>query len=786
MDVKYLFALLTGLMKAGMMMFYRIRMSHQWNNLSAGESLMSQNTQDARVAAIVQTIQDVEASPCSVRQYFREHVTPFGRAHYYHYKKTLKERGIQGLYDQRQKGNHTKLTSEMKSFIKGLCESARSIPSSDVRRAIQTEFGVLLSIRTIQDFRQEHGTTSTCPDVLVQESGASELAIALALTSGFIDTITDAIYQQVQQKRASEGFSESLSQPKDHPDLRASGKFTSVYNRDPAVSGARFQCLADKARTKRLASMKIFSHSRDVFKRYSLALFALPLVTGNGRVRSIDNPRGNALAYLCGYNYKAATLTKYLSELKYLQMSNALITVTAGFWIAFWSRRHQRKPGETLFVCYYLDGNTKALWSSKSCHKGKVTMLGRVMNCLEQVFIHDGQGHPIYFQTFNGHADLGKHVLSMMERIRGAIDETMDVETATRVSVNRILIFDGGGNGVRTLRGLCSSDYHFITILDANQVSERKLKTISQKTRYAYGEAWLADGVIELEDSHEKGYLFETRAVQVLWDNGRTAVLITSLSQEVFSPDHVVKSYFDRWPLQELNFKELKSQVNIHRVVGYGKKESDNLSVLEKTTQLQQQIQELEQALEEPLKAIRRLEETLAIRIEEERVYREKSQVVDGQRKLSQDDARRLQTIQRDIARLKRKIKSIEGKEGKLFPSLRKKRAELARIIDKKKIYRLDVELDQIMTCFKISFANICCYLLEECFNEEKMTLERLFETIFELRGQVRIDGEQRDICITRNPKQEVIMKKLEQAFEVVNHMKIVDMQGHRYHFTLV
>ena len=32
--------------------------------------------------------------------------------------------------------------------------------------------------------------------------------------------------------------------------------------------------------------------------RYTVALFSLPLVTANGRVRSVDNPRGNALIYL--------------------------------------------------------------------------------------------------------------------------------------------------------------------------------------------------------------------------------------------------------------------------------------------------------------------------------------------------------------------------------------------------------------------------------------------------------------------------------------------------------
>ena len=55
----------------------------------------------------------------------------------------------------------------------------------------------------------------------------------------------------------------------------------------------------------------------------------------------------------------------------------------------------------------------------------------------------------------------------------------------------------------------------------------------------------------------------------------------------------------------------------------------------------------------------------------------------------------------------------------------------------------MDVELDQIMTGFKISFAKICGYLLDECFNGGKMTLERLFETIVELTGQVMIEGDQ-------------------------------------------
>jgi len=463
------------------------------------------------------------------------------------------------------------------------------------------------------------------------------MVVALALNSGLIDAITDSIYWCAQKKKESDVFKESELIQKDHQDLRSKGRFTSEYNNQSQVRESRFKPLEEKIENKRFASMNIFSLSRESIMRYMLALFSLPIATANGRVKSVDNPRGNALKYLCGFNYKAATLDKHIRELKYLQISNELIETTAKFWIDFWSRRN---GSDNIFTCYYIDGNTKALWSSKPCHKGKVTMLGRVMNCLEQVFIHDGQGHPIYFQTFNGHADLGKNSLGMMDKISQYLKDTTTL--GDQITVNRILILDGGGNGVKTLRELSGSGYHFITILDSNQINDRKIKSISEKKRYDFGDAYLVDCTIELEDSNDKGYIFETRTVQVHWDNGRTSVLITNLSEKIFTTDNVVKSYFNRWPAQELNFRDMKSGVNIHRVVGYGKKLVDNITVLEKIERLQRQKNELEWELRDPLDKIRNMEETLQLKITEERIYREKSTIIKGSRRLSEHDMQRL------------------------------------------------------------------------------------------------------------------------------------------------
>jgi hypothetical protein len=332
--------------------------------------------------------------------------------------------------------------------------------SVEVQNAIKSEFGTTISNTVINDFRRDNDLSWIHPKISdhnpSRESGAAEIAVALALGTVLIAVITDTIGQCVQKKRESETFKQSAAIPKDHPDLRSKGRFTAEYNKLLQVRESRFMSLEEKIGDKRFNSMNIFTLSRESIMRYVLALFSLLLVTANGKVRSVDNPRGNALKYLCGLNYKASTLDKHLSELKYLQMSNELIEAAAKFCIDFWSRRNK---SNSIFACYYIDGNTKALWSSKSCHKGKVTMLGRVINCLEQVFIHDGQGHPIYFQTFNGHADLGKNTLRMKDTISEYLANTTTLEG--QFGVNLILIVDAAGNGVKTLRELSDSDSNY-------------------------------------------------------------------------------------------------------------------------------------------------------------------------------------------------------------------------------------------------------------------------------------------------------------------------------------
>jgi hypothetical protein len=602
------------------------------------------------------------------------------------------------------------------------------------------------------------------------KSGGGEILTALAYHINIINIFTNTIIEQLNSVRQSQLFQQNKNKIEDNTDTRSKGKFTRKYNQLQDVREKRFRSIDEKIQEKNFSSMDIFERSEETISRYNLALLCLPLVTSNGKSSRINRVKGNDIEFLCGYNYKDASLDKYLRELKYLKISEQLIIEIAKFWINYWKKEYN---DETFFVCYYIDGNTKPLWSSNGCYKGKVTMLGRVMNCLENVFIHDGKGHPLYFQTFQGHVDLGKHVLEMQNKLIKLLDTP-----SAHVQVNRILIMDGGGNAVKTLRELSKSDEYFITILDDNQTNDRKFKHLREEKKYEYGKANLIDCQIELLDSSENNYIFECRAVIIKWENGRKSVLVTDIPRDLLNESEITKKYFDRWPMQEKTFREAKSCVNFHRIVGCGKKIESYYKMEEKHAKICKTITQLKSKLREPLKEIEKIDEKLADLYMLERPLREKSEIIDGKRILSDDDALVLKEYESEINKCIRQREKIKKYHKDDFDKFGRYIEEEKRIRYKDKVYRIDVELDQIMTCFKLSFVNLCSLFLKKCFNDEKMELLTLFESIFQLDGSASILNGLKTIELKMNPKEPELMNRLNYGLDILNTMNVYDLDN--------
>ena len=736
---------------------------------------------EPRVKQILATIQDIQSSRQSVSAYFETHSVGFSRVQYYNYLKIMKQHGEAGLRDKRRDGNNRRLTQDIADYVRVEVRADATVSAAVLQGKIEGEFEKTISRSTLSDFRKSEKLTRERIAVKEQcssgPSGGGEILTSLAFSSGIIDLLTKTIVRRRGELRKSSLFSPDEGARKDHPRYRVKGRFTKEYNQLKSVRESRFKSIDEKIPGKNYSSMDIFKKSERNISRYNLALLCLPLVTSNGRSSRANRVKGNDLAFLCGYNYKDAALDKYLRELKYLKVSEELIADTAKFWMEFW----KEKSGEqVLFVCYYIDGNTKALWSSGRCYKGKVTMLGRVMNCLENVFIHDGKGHPLYFQTFRGHADLGKHALGMITRLT-----THFGELSSQIAVRRILVMDGGGNSVKTMRAFGDSDENFITILDKNQVKERRFKHLGRKERYRYGNATLVDCQIELADSSESGYIYQTRAVVVKWGNGRESVLLTDIPSDLLDASEITKRYFDRWPYQEKRFRDVKIPLSIHRVVGYGKKIEADERMKEKYAKTRKSVNQLRRKLKGSLVQLEGIERDLVELDRRERRLRESSKLELGKRILGAADRDELKECEREINRLLRQQKEIEREHKDEFKKLREKTKEAERIRFKTKVYRIDTELDQIMTCFKLSFANLCSLLLSECMDNERYEILTLFESFFDLDAIATKTESEKLIKLHKNPKDTVHMETLKECLKKLNSLETQDLEGRTMQFEL-
>ena len=735
-----------------------------------------------RQAEILKLFKNVEKSSLTVKEYFKRHHTPIGIAQYFLLKKNFAQQGIASLKDHRQNGNARKIKPEEIKLVHGTLEYNRNLTSQALQDELQNKWGITIGQRRIEQIRQQLNLTRIKPKTIKQETlqfAGIEIFSALARHVGILDHWNTTIQQRLEEVTKMQ--SQKANKGGDHVRARhRDGTFSPCYNRLASVRHTKFASITDKVKTKDFSRLSLSQIKTDTLSRKNLAVLFLPMVTNNGATRNIDTPLGNALRYACGYNYKNATIDKYLRELKYLQVSTDLINCNAQFWSRFWK---QYDPQDHKISCYYIDGNVKPLWSSKRCRKGKVTMIGRVMGCIEQVVIHDGYGRPIYLRTFSGNADLRENALRTMEELDVLLNEGQK-SRAKKSLCSRALIIDGAGNAVQTLRAFSGSDYHYITILDTNQINDRKFKHLKAPQRYQYGEAFLTDCRIELIDSKESGYIYESRAVRVQWDNGKECCLVTSIPETIFNASEVVKAYFDRWPYCERQYAMMKAATCFNQVVGYGKKLLPDENMLDKIKKLQTDLRKLQQELKIPLSQITDEEKKLQDLFEKERKLKEKSKInKEGKREQSSRNQKNLETCQSDIRRIQRKIKTIEEPYKKQFKTLREKSKEFARIQGKRKVYHVDVELDQLMTSFRLTFANLLVFLAKEILDNTPIEMNTLIQSILFLSGRVEQLPDRRKVYINKNEKDPQFMNKLQKGLLKLNALKIRTPSSGFYEF---
>src|SRR6184192_4110821 len=732
--------------------------------------------------AIAAIVEKIARSPLSVSAYFKRHKVPFGRSRYFQYKAQLAANGLDGLVDGRSGGNRRELTAHAQGFIRGVHQENPQLSLRQIADRVESSCGIRVSRMTVSRCLRAVGLKVQWPlpvkaETIESSCGGFEIIGALALHLGWARHTAEMIVQERERFRRTAAYRGERVW-RDREGRNRQGQFTGAYNRRAEICAQRFASVEDKRKGKNYSRMALFQSSEFALERKCLGLLALPLITLNGLMRSANNPLGNALEHFCGYNYQHHTLDKFLRELKYLGISDRLLREQVWFWRQHWQ---EFESAGLPFLCYYVDGNTKPLWSKKRVKQNKVTMLGRVMGCLEQVFVHDALGHPVYLETYAGKAPLGARILGLMEKIEEALEGP-----GPPLRVTRVIVMDAASNGVATLRAFARQEkYHYITALDDNQWNPRKVIEEGRAKRYYYGEATLRDCQLELEDSREKGYLVVVRAIRIDWDHGKTTVLITSLPRETVGASLVVKAYFDRWPHEELQFRSMKSFACLNRVAGYGKKKLPDEKVRATQQQLQHHITEWRKKLAVPLEAMAGQEERLALSMEKQRRIHSRCPIVKGRRVVKEESQVRLTSLGREIAQYRRQMKSIQAEWGKDLKRLRNYEQQWLRLQGKDFVYQIDVELDQIMGFFRISLVNLSCWFLRECLGRSSMSLSKLLHTILLMPAEIELTKEVRRVKLRRNPKDPEGMKKLEPALERLNELRIQHLDQKRIEFVL-
>jgi len=735
-----------------------------------------------RVHEITKWLERFKRSGLFARRFFTKYRVPFSRTQFNRYQEALQEQGAEGLGDGRSTGNNRRIHAEAEGFLVGFVAAHPEVTQVELREEIRKRFRIVVSQPGLSLCLERLGIRRERlpPEVRTASRPAPyagfELVVALAFYFGWPEWTAQVIKKAIKGTNRSDRFASEAP-----PDLRCRsrrGRFTARYNRRCDVRTGKFASVELKRQSRMLETMDLVKVEADTVARKCLAVLTLPFLTYNGDIRTVNTPAGKALQEFCGFRYRQATLSKFLSELKYLGISGDLLRQQVGFWQEVWGEELPLEDNLPL-LCYYVDGNIKALWSTKRVKKNKVTMLGRVMGCLEQVFIHDGHGRPIYFETYSGHAPLGEYVLSMFEKIEDSLEGP-----GPRLSVHRAIVMDAASNSVRTLRAFAAQNkYHYITSLDDNQWDLRKVRKEGRPKRYQHGKATLWDCEIEMEDSRDNGYLFVTRAIKIEWDRGKETYLITSLPPDIIGTSQVVKAYFDRWPDEELSFKVMKAVACLHRVAGYGKKKVPDLRVQKRQEELASKIAELRKDLREASAAIAEEEWQIAELIPKERRLRARSRIVEGKRVLPDREAEELRGIARSIGGHLRRVRAIH-KENPQFRKLYRAEREWIRLQGKETVYKADVELDQIMTFFRVSLVNHYTYLarLMGCSH---LSLVRLLHTVLRLTGRVVETEETKQIVLDGDEKDPDTMQALSGAISKVNALGIRNLAGQKLTFSL-
>src|SRR5215510_2141494 len=299
----------------------------------------------------------------------------------------------------------------------------------------------------------------------------------------------------------------------------------------------------------------LYHRAQTLLHRFQ-ALFFAPLL-GIDRLTGFDT-REHPLETLLGRGYHSPTLRQFLGHLERVGAAEALMSTLL-----------PAKAGQLIYV----DGHMIAYWSRRSMHKGKITMLGRIMAGSQAVIAHDEAGQAVFVAYYPPDMHMSQVIVSYCQQVALATGRALFVIDRAVNAVALARAFDDQGLGL-----LCMLDDNEHEGLESFEATEVDL--LEDGTR-VYSGPWKA---ARPDDPRH--------FVLVVPAEGKTLVYWgTPKVEDALEASEWPRVYRERNEIQEHSFKSMIDHGGLD--INYGRK-----TILGPDRHHQRQAEQLAQSLE--------------------------------------------------------------------------------------------------------------------------------------------------------------------------------------------
>jgi len=178
----------------------------------------------------------------------------------------------------------------------------------------------------------------------------------------------------------------------------------------------------------------LLHHHELTLRRRFQTLFFAPLL-GIEKLTAFDTHE-HPLQTLVGRGYHSATLNQFLGQLERINAADTLMPALLP---------HQ--AGQITYV----DGHMIAYWSRVSMHKGKITMLGRIMAGSQAVIAHNEAGQALFVTYYPPDLHLSQVIVAYCQKVALATGTALFVIDRAVNSVAMACAFDTQGLGLLSM-----------------------------------------------------------------------------------------------------------------------------------------------------------------------------------------------------------------------------------------------------------------------------------------------------------------------------------------------